>query len=80
MSRAFIIFHEHLSSISSSQDIVFSLLDFCRDFKEVNIDADRFMKDIESMVGSQGHREHADDDSDGSEGSSMDMDFGISLL
>lgn len=46
-----------------------------RDFKEVNLDADRFMKDIESMLGSQGGQEEADDDSDGSEGSSMDMDF-----
>ncbi|CAN8264243.1 unnamed protein product [Cochlearia groenlandica] len=46
-----------------------------REFKEVNLDVDRFMKDIESMVGSQGHRELANDDSDGSEGSSMDMDF-----
>ncbi|CAN6983087.1 unnamed protein product [Brassica oleracea var. botrytis] len=43
-----------------------------RDFKEVNLDVDRFMKDIESMLGSQ---EQADDDSDGSEGSLMDMDF-----
>jgi hypothetical protein len=49
-----------------------------RDFKEVSIDVDRFMKDIESMLGSQGRDEQADDDSDGSEGSSMDMDFGIS--
>ncbi|CAD5335922.1 unnamed protein product [Arabidopsis thaliana] len=46
-----------------------------RDFKEVSIDVDRFMKDIESMLGSQGRDEQADDDSDGSEGSSMDMDF-----
>ncbi|KAL1196411.1 ecdysoneless-like protein [Cardamine amara subsp. amara] len=43
-----------------------------RDFKEVNIDVNRFMKDIESMLGGDGQ---ADDDSDGSEGSSMDMDF-----
>ncbi|KAF8081978.1 hypothetical protein N665_0854s0015 [Sinapis alba] len=43
-----------------------------REFKEVNLDVDRFMKDIESMLGSQ---EQADDESDGSEGSSMDMDF-----
>ncbi|KFK28248.1 hypothetical protein AALP_AA8G491700 [Arabis alpina] len=42
---------------------------------EVNIDADRFMKDIEAMLGMKGHHEQADDDSDGSEGSSMDMDF-----
>uniref|UniRef100_A0A1J3I5T9 Protein SGT1-like protein n=1 Tax=Noccaea caerulescens TaxID=107243 RepID=A0A1J3I5T9_NOCCA len=46
-----------------------------RDFKEVDLDVDRFMKDIESMLGSQSHLEQADDDSDGSEGSSMDMDF-----
>ncbi|CAN7101085.1 unnamed protein product [Brassica rapa subsp. narinosa] len=46
-----------------------------RDFKEVNLDVDRFMKDIESMLGSQGGQEEVDDDSDGSEGSSMDMDF-----
>ncbi|CAL9244966.1 unnamed protein product [Arabidopsis halleri] len=46
-----------------------------RDFKEVNLDVDRFMKDIESMLGSQGRDKQADDDSDGSEGSSMDMDF-----
>lgn len=46
-----------------------------RDFKEVNLDVDRFMKDIESMLGSQGGQEEAEDDSDGSEGSSMDMDF-----
>ncbi|KAJ0242038.1 Protein ecdysoneless [Hirschfeldia incana] len=46
-----------------------------RDFKEVNLDVDRFMKDIESMLGSQGVQEGADDESDGSEGSSMDMDF-----
>lgn len=38
----------------------------------MNLDVDRFMKDIESMLGSQ---EQADDDSDGSEGSLMDMDF-----
>ena len=41
----------------------------------MNLDVDRFMKDIESMLGSQGGQEEADDDSDGSEGSSMDMDF-----
>ncbi|CAH2043337.1 unnamed protein product [Thlaspi arvense] len=47
-----------------------------RDFKEVNLDVDRFMKDIESMLGSQGRPEQAaDDDSDGTEGSSLDMDF-----
>ncbi|XP_006280144.2 protein ecdysoneless homolog [Capsella rubella] len=46
-----------------------------RDFKEVNLDVDRFMKDIESALGSQAHDEHAGDESDGSEGSSMDMDF-----
>lgn len=44
----------------------------------MNLDVDRFMKDIESMLGSQGADGQADDDSDGSEGSSMDMDFGIS--
>lgn len=38
----------------------------------MNLDVDRFMKDIESMLGSQ---EQGDDESDGSEGSSMDMDF-----
>ncbi|CAN6821498.1 unnamed protein product [Brassica oleracea] len=43
-----------------------------RDFKEVNLDVDRFMKDIESMLGGQ---EQDEDESDGSEGSSMDMDF-----
>ncbi|ESQ31312.1 hypothetical protein EUTSA_v10003796mg [Eutrema salsugineum] len=46
-----------------------------RDFKEVNLDVDRFMKDMESILGSQGRQEQADDDSDGTEGSSMDMDF-----
>lgn len=46
----------------------------------MNLDVDRFMKDIESMLGSQGRGEQADDDSDGSEGSSMDMDFGISYF
>ncbi|KAL0863161.1 hypothetical protein Bca101_042279 [Brassica carinata] len=46
-----------------------------RDFKEVNLDVDRFMKDIESMLGSQGGQEQDEDESDGSEGSSMDMDF-----
>ncbi|XP_010463019.1 PREDICTED: protein ecdysoneless homolog [Camelina sativa] len=46
-----------------------------RDFKEVNLDVDRFMKDIESMLGSQTRDNQAGDDSDSSEGSSMDMDF-----
>ncbi|KAG2293577.1 hypothetical protein Bca52824_040246 [Brassica carinata] len=46
-----------------------------RDFKEVNLDVDRFMKDIESMLGSQGGQQQDEDESDGSEGSSMDMDF-----
>ncbi|CAH8374995.1 unnamed protein product [Eruca vesicaria subsp. sativa] len=44
-----------------------------REFKEVNLDVDRFMKDIESMLG--GQEQGDDDESDGSEGSSMDMDF-----
>ncbi|XP_010444516.1 PREDICTED: LOW QUALITY PROTEIN: protein ecdysoneless homolog [Camelina sativa] len=46
-----------------------------RDFIEVNLDVDRFMKDIESMLGSQSRDKQAGDDSEDSEGSSMDMDF-----
>ncbi|XP_010484350.1 PREDICTED: protein ecdysoneless homolog [Camelina sativa] len=46
-----------------------------REFKEVNLDVDRFMKDIESMLGSQIRGKQAGDDSEDSEGSSMDMDF-----
>lgn len=46
----------------------------------MNLDVDRFMKDIESMLGSQGRDKQADDDSDGSEGSSMDMNFGNFLV
>ena len=41
----------------------------------MNLDVDRFMKDIESMLGSQGGQQQDEDESDGSEGSSMDMDF-----
>lgn len=43
--------------------------------EEVDLDVDRFMKDMESVMKDQGCQDIADND-DSEEGSSSDMDFG----
>ena len=48
---------------------------FWRDLKEVNLDVDRFLKDMESVMNHQGFEDMASDD-DIEEGSFSDFDFG----
>ena len=60
--------------VSSVMNFMFFCL-FYRDTKDVDFDADRFMKDMESVLRGQGF-EDTGNDVDHGESSSSDMDFG----